>query len=177
VNCAGGLALVACAFASDACAARSGGDCEAIALVCDKTTITLTSPNDAWTPGMYTLALTTSGTQAHCTVAISAPPPSNGIAGLCPLDGTFTLKLVTVDSCPPVVCNSTACTFMSCTPIPDHFQMTLVIQGMPTKLGLSLSRDGNALMSQTIAPKETRTGSATCGTCTNASATVSVAGG
>jgi hypothetical protein len=66
---------------------------------------------------------------------------------------------------------------MSCTPIPSHFRITLVIQGTPAQVGLSLSRDGNQLMSETIAPKDTTTGNASCGTCTNGSATVSVAGG
>jgi len=43
------------------------------------------------------------------------------------------------------------------------------------QLGLNLTVDGNALMNETIAPKATTMGSAACGTCTNASATLSIA--
>jgi hypothetical protein len=68
---------------------------------------------------------------------------------------------------------------MSATPIPGHFQMTVVIQGLPTEVGLNLSLDGNAVTSETIAPKAStdEPNGAGCGTCTSASATVSVAGG
>jgi len=57
--------------------------------------------------------------------------------------------------------------------------MVLGIGAMPAKLGLDLSVDGNALMNETIAPMQTTTepNGAGCGTCTNASATLSIAGG
>jgi len=80
---------------------------------------------------------------------------------------------------------------MSCTPIPGRFQMTLKIgaglgfapsYGQPLlveRLGLNLSLEGNELMDVTIAPARTTTepNGAGCGACTNASATLSIAGG
>jgi hypothetical protein len=123
VSCAWGAGLVACAVASGAaCLDFQGHSCGGVNPICNKTTVTLASPNDAWTPGMYTLALTADGTQGQCTVTISDPPPLNGVGALCPLDGTFTLELVTVDSCPPVVCNANACEGMSCTQFPVTFR-------------------------------------------------------
>jgi hypothetical protein len=55
--------------------------------------------------------------------------------------------------------------------------MTLVIKDMPTEVGVNLALDGNAVISETIAPKATTTepNGVGCGTCTNASATISVA--
>jgi hypothetical protein len=55
----------------------------------------------------------------------------------------------------------------------------LGINGMPAQLGLDLSLNGSELMEETIAPKQTTTepNGAGCGTCTNASATLSIAGG
>ena len=57
--------------------------------------------------------------------------------------------------------------------------MVLVIQGLPTQVGLNLSLDGKAVMNETIAPRSitTEPNGAGCGTCTHGSATVSVAGG
>jgi len=50
---------------------------------------------------------------------------------------------------------------------------------MPAQLGLDLSLNGNELMKETIAPAQTTTepNGVGCGTCTNASATLSIAGG
>jgi hypothetical protein len=164
--------------ASSACIDLAGHDCTAIG--CNNaTTITLQAPNDAWAAGMYTLALRIDGTPGQCTMQVPDPPPVSGVQGSCGLGATATLTLATVDTCPPVVCKNGACEGMSCTPIPGRFQMVLVIQGLPTQVGLNLSVDGNSLMNQTIAPKSTTTqpNGAGCGTCTNGSATLSLPGG
>jgi hypothetical protein len=170
--------LLTCAATSGACIDLAGHSCTAIGCS-NETTITLQSPNDAWAAGTYTLALTKDGTPAQCTMQVPDPPPANGAEGSCGLGATTTMALTTVDSCPPVVCKNGACESMSCTPIPGRFQMTLVLKGMPAQVGLGLSVDGNAVISETIAPKSTTTelNGAGCGTCTNGSATVSVAGG
>jgi hypothetical protein len=171
--------LVACAAASAGCGIFASHSCTELALVCDETTITLQTPSDGWTAGAYTLALTMDGTPAQCTMPVPDPPPVSGVQGNCGLGANVTMQLRALQSCPPVVCNATACEGMSCTPIAGRFQMTLVLQGMPAQVGLSLSVDGNAVMSESIAPKSATTepNGAGCGTCTNASATVSLAGG
>jgi hypothetical protein len=129
--------------------------------------------------GTYTLALNMDGTAGQCTLPIPDPPATNGMAGLCWLGANYTLALTTIDSCPPVVCNATACRGMSCTPIPGRFQMKLTINGLPAQVGLDVSLDGNKLMSESIAPKLTTTepNGQGCGQCTNGSSTLSVTGG
>jgi hypothetical protein len=186
----GGIALAMCAVTSASCINLAGQSCTLTAPVCEQTTIILQAPSDAWTAGMYTLALTIDGTPAQCTLQIPDPPPVGAVQGSCGLS-TVTFSLTTVDSCPPVVCSNGACEGMSCTPIPGRFQTTLKIgtgfgstvsDAQPHvvgQLGLNLSLDGNNLLNETIAPKQTTTepNGAGCGTCTNASATLSIAGG
>jgi hypothetical protein len=170
---------LASAAASVGCSALAGHSCTDVFFFCDQTTVTLQSPNDAWTAGTYSLAVTMDGTSAQCTVQMPDPPPTGGVQGNCGSSTNLTLALTTVDSVPPVVCSGGACEGMSATPIPGHFQMTVGIQGLPTEVGLALSLDGTTLMSESIAPKSTTTepNGEGCGTCTNASATVSVEGG
>lgn len=173
-----GAGVVACALATAACGTLAGHSCEGVYYICNQTAVTLQSPSDAWAAGNYTLALTVDGTPEQCTIDVPDPPPVSGAQGACSLGSNITLALVSVESCPPVVCNGTACQGMSCTPIPGHFQMTIVVQGVPTHLGLNLSLNGNHLMSETIAPESTTTepNGAGCGMCTLGFATVSVAG-
>jgi hypothetical protein len=54
--------------------------------------------------------------------------------------------------------------------------MTLVIQGLPAEVGLDLSVNGNDVMNETIAPNVTTTepNGAGCGTCSNATASLSI---
>ena len=187
------VALASCGSGGSAPASSTGSTeegqgCGDIALSCNQTVITLQSPNDAWASGTYTLALNIDGTPAHCLLPIPDPPPTNGAQGTCGVSAVM-FSLTTVDSCPPVVCSNGVCGAMSCTPIPGRFQMTLKIgtgfgftvsDAQPHVVGqlsVDLSVDGNALMNETIAPKATTTGSAACGFCTSASATLSIAGG
>jgi hypothetical protein len=169
--------VVTCALAGAGCG--DSHSCSAVYYVCDQTDVTLQSPSEAWTAGTYALALTVNSTSGQCTIVVPDSPPVSGVQGTCGSGSNITLALVPVDSCPPVVCDSTACKGMSCTPIPGHFQMTLVVQGVPPHMGLNLSLNGKQLMSETIAPKSTTTepNGAGCGTCTLGSATVSVEGG
>jgi hypothetical protein len=162
--------------------------CYFLAANCDRTTITLQSANDAWAAGAYTLVLTMDGAPGQCTMQVPDPPPLSGVQGSCGLGATSALALATVDSCPPVVCTNGACEAMSCTPIPGHFQMIFTINpsvsnssaaSTPGKVGMNLTVDGKQIFNQTVMPKAVTTepNGVGCGTCTNASATVSVAGG
>lgn len=152
-------------------------------MLCHQTSITIQAPNDAWAAGSYIVALTLDGTPAQCSLQIPDPSPVGGVQGSCGANAALTFRLITVDSCLPVACsgsNGTPCKSMGgCAPIPGRFRMVLGIGAMPAKLGLDLSVDGNALMNETIAPMQTTTepNGAGCGTCTNASATLSIAGG
>ena len=155
------------------CASHS---CTDVGYTCEQTQITLLAPNDAWAAGTYTLTLTVDDSPVQCTISVPTSPPSSGVAGSCPIGA---LELNAVDSCPPVVCDGAACEGMSCTPIAGQFQMTVTIQGLPTQVGLALSVNGMPLTSETVAPMSTTTevNGQGCGTCTNASATVSIHAG
>ncbi len=178
MNCLSTFCL-ASAAASVGCSAFASHSCTDAFFSCDQTTVTLQSPNDAWTAGTYSLAVTMDGTLAQCSVQMPDPPPTSGVQGNCGANTNLTLALTTVDLVHPIVCSGGACEGMSATRIPGHFQMTVVIQGLPTEVGLTLSLDGNAVVSETIAPKASTNepNGAGCGTCTTATATVSVAGG
>jgi hypothetical protein len=188
----GGIALAASAVAIASCIDLSSHSCSAAGFVCDETSITLQSPNDAWTAGTYTLAIVADGVPQQCTM--QSPDPPAAAQGTCSANGT-TLSLDPICPPTPIVCNAVACGGMSNSGFagcfPGRFTMTLTIgkgfgfmvsDAQPHvvgQLGLKLSVDGNALMNETIAPTQTTTepNGAGCGTCTNASATLSIAGG
>jgi hypothetical protein len=111
----------------------------------------------------------------QCVVSVPASPSSNGVAGSCGL-GSYGLRLESVLSCPQVVCDQGACGGMSCTPVVGHFQMMLTIQGLPAQISVNVAVDGKVLLSDTVAATATTTepNGPGCGTCANASATVSV---
>jgi hypothetical protein len=176
------VAIASCGSGGSAPAFSTGSDeqgqgCGDLGISCNQTVITLQSPNDAWASGTYTLALNIDGTPAQCSLPIPDPAPTNGVRGTCGQGSDLSLSLVSLESCPPVVCDSLVCHGTSCSPIPGRFHIVLGINGTPAQLGLDLSLDGNELMKETIAPKVTTSGSAACGFCTNASATLSIAGG
>jgi len=182
----GGIALATCAVSTGSCIDLGSRSCTAIALVCEQTTVTLQSPNDAWTAGTYTLAIVVDGFSQQCTIEV--PDPPSAAQGTCLAPGT-TLSLSPIRPIPPAVCNAGTCSesASSADCLAGRFTMALTF-GSPRgfevpdahvvgQLGLNLSVDGNELMSETIAPKATTTGSAACGFCTNASATLSIGGG
>jgi hypothetical protein len=137
MNCLLTLCL-ASAAASVGCSAFASHSCTGEFFFCDQTTVTLQSPNDAWTAGTYSLTVTMDGTSAECSVQMPDPPPTSGVQGNCGSNTNLALALTTLDSVHPIVCNGAACEGMSATPIPGYFQMTVVIQGLPTEVGLTL---------------------------------------
>jgi hypothetical protein len=173
------VAVGALAVAASSLIGCTSHSCSAVGYVCGQTQIVLRSPNDGWTPGMYTLTLSQAGTPGQCSIPVSAAPPFNGVVGSCPIGGAYSLDLTPIESCPPVVCDGAACEGMTCTPIAGRFQMTVTIQGLPPQVGLGLSFNGMTLTSETVAPTSATTepNGQGCGTCTNASATVSVPAG
>jgi hypothetical protein len=161
--------------------------CTARGATCDQTLITLQSPNNVWAAGVYTLALNIDGTMEQCTLQISDPPPENSIQGTCSLAGT-TLSLEQICVEPAAVCHNNTCERPPANCLAGQFQMQVVASpaGGPdaqphvaAQVGLDLSVDGRSVTSVTIAPKATTTepNGAGCGTCTNASTTIPIAGG
>jgi hypothetical protein len=168
---------IACSLASGACV--SDHECSFNVPSCDQTLITLQSPKNAWTPGVYKLTLN-NGTANECTLSISAPPPAGSLDGTCSsADTRFTLTQLCLP--PPMVCNSTACSVMepntNC--LPGQFQIDITSPLHPGPVGLDLEVDDRTLMNETITPKAVTTepNGEGCGMCTNASVTVSISGG
>ena len=176
------LLAIGCALHSLAtlgCSPFASHGCTAFGPICGRTTITWQAPDDTWSPGAYVLTLTADGGSTDCSVLMPDPPPTGDVQGVCPSSTSVTLSFAAVQSCPPVVCDASACTGRSCTPIPGHFQLALALEAMPTVLGLALALDGGPIASVTVAPlvKTTEPNGQGCGTCTNASATIYVDGG
>ncbi len=179
-----GLAgLLACALGSVSCVMSHS--CTDLAPTCDQTGITLQSPHDAWTAGMYTLALNVDGASVQCTLQIPVAPASS-VEGTC---SSTTTRFTLTQLCPqPVtVCDNNACTAMAsgANCLSNQFQIDIIVSHayepgaepkVASKVGLALSVDGRSVISETIAPKAitTEPNGAGCGICTNASATVAI---
>jgi hypothetical protein len=123
----------------------------------------------------------------HLTVS-DPPPTGTPIKGTCSAtNAAWTLTQFCPQ--PEPVCNDAgACEgIVSC--LAGQFQMTVVIatqgfgasfaSGVASQVAIDLSVDGRELSHETIAPtvKTTEPNGPGCGMCTNASATLSVAGG
>jgi hypothetical protein len=190
MNCVSKVFVLACALGCGACVDLSGRTCVTIAFSCNQTSITLESPNNAWVAGGYALRLTVDGTASQCTLTIPASLPVGGsVLGTCTAND-ITWSLAQLCPQPPPVCDASGCGGLAsnATCVPGEFQMAVVISpnyGLATpphvaaEVALDLSVNGKNLLSTTIAPTSVTTEPAGrgCGTCTNASATVSVAGG
>jgi hypothetical protein len=159
--------------------------------ICDQTSITLQSPHNAWPAGMYTLALNVDGKAGQCTLSVPDPPPTGTVKGTCSaMDTAWTLTQLCPQ--PETVCNDAGACGGFYSPsncLAGQFQMYVVISphesganiasGVASQVAIDLSVDGMELDHETIAPavKTTEPRGPGCGTCTNASATLSVAGG
>ena len=155
--------------------------------ICDQTRITVQSPGDSWNPGAYILALLVNGVSQQCTLQVSNPPV--GVQGVCTAD-TTNLSLQPVCSQPPIVCNDGVCegTVSSANCLAGQFTMQLAIgpyHGTDAQppyaqpLSLNLSLQGIELLSETVAPSPVTQefSGGECGSCTNASETLSISGG
>jgi hypothetical protein len=168
----------ACLVGATACAActlaSTSHHCLFDVPSCDQTLITLQSPHNAWAPGSYKLTLN----GGECSLKIPAPPPTGDLEGTC-LSADTRFTLTQLCSPPPMVCNNTACsvTEPNTNCLPGQFQID-VVSPLLTQVGLDLEVDGRTLMNETITPTAATTepNGAGCGMCTNASATVSIAG-
>jgi hypothetical protein len=171
--------LATVALVTGACSGCASHSCTAIGYFCGNTNLTLTSPSDAWAAGTYTLTLTTNGASEQCTIPVPGSAPPDAIDGSCPSDSGVDVKLVPILSCPPAFCDAGTCTSAACTPIAGHFQLVVTLQEIPSTVVVSVLRDGKALLSETVSPTSATTepNGHGCGTCTNASATLSVSAG
>jgi hypothetical protein len=137
-----GIANTMCVIPSHSCTLVGCGNAA---------TITLRTANGAWTAGTYTIELSVDGTPGTCTLSIPDPPAS--AQGTCSsarnVFGLFPLSLFQESKCVTVTQGSA--TGESCTPIPGQFHLSLELSGTPVQVGLTVSRDGSQLASQTVA--------------------------
>jgi hypothetical protein len=121
---------------------------------------------------------------------ISDPPPTGTVPGTCSAPNVAWL-LTQLCPQPATVCKDGACEGMvsSANCLPGQFQMAVTVspQGfgpdassaLASRIAIDLSAEGTELIHETVEPTTTTTepNGVGCGTCTNASATLSVAGG
>jgi hypothetical protein len=168
--------MLACATAVAGCMTER--ICTEVAYFCNRTNITMQSTGNAWALGSYTLDVTADGVATTCTVQMPTSAPPDGAPGDCGPGSNVSFSVLPVTSCPPPVCNGNACEQMACTPVAGQFQLAVTIQSLPSHVALSLSVGGKSLVNDMLTPQAATTepNGKGCGTCTNASATVSTSG-
>ena len=175
------LALAACAVTSASCSSHG---CAGLGMICDQTVLTLETPGNAWAPGDYTLSLDVDGVAKQCTLHIPDPPVNGTTSGSCASSDT-TLQLRQICPQPRVVCNASACMGSSDSDDCLSGQYTMQVAISPdwspdaqprtaSQVALDLSVDGRSITNTSVAPQASTTepDGVGCGTCTNASATV-----
>jgi hypothetical protein len=167
-----------------ACVAATAGcvgthECGSPYYLCNRTNITVQSPNNAWALGSYTLAIDADGTATTCTLQMPTSAWLDGVPGDCGAQSPVTVRVMPITSCPPRVCyQNGTCVTMACTPIPGQFELSITITSLTSHVALNLSVGGKPLLVETLTPQAATTepNGEGCGTCTNASATVSTMG-
>jgi hypothetical protein len=146
---------------------------------CNRTNITVQSPNNAWALGSYTLKVDADGTATTCTLQMPTSAPLGGAPADCGAGSPVTASVVPIASCPKPVCyQDGTCSQMSCTPVPGQFELSITIPSLSPHVGVNLSVGGKSLLVGTLTPQSTTTepNGKGCGFCTNASATASTTG-
>ena len=175
------LAPAAIAAVSASCSSHG---CTAIGTICDRTVLTLQTPDDTWAAGDYTLSLDVDGVAKQCTLHIPDPPVDGVTSGTC-TSSDASLRLLQICPEPKVVCNASACMGSSdsedCLSGLYTMQVDLspsfgpVVQPrLASEVAVDLSVDGRSILSARVSPQATTTepNGAGCGTCTNGSATI-----
>jgi hypothetical protein len=174
----GGLALAGLAVAGCAPAGSSCGD----KTCTDGATLDFVTPSGAWAPGTYELALLVDGQSASCALKVPAMPSATGIVtGSCTSSIGLTLS-------PEAQCSGDASADASdetssgtaCAASANAYQQVLTLPGMPLTVVVTMTRDANMLLQQTIALTyaDVHPNGPSCGpTCHEAGAVVVVAHG
>jgi hypothetical protein len=168
---------LACAAALAGCGATHV--CSDVYYFCNRTNITVQSPNNAWALGSYTLSLDADGAATTCTLQMPTSAPPSGAPADCGAQSPVTVSVMPITSCPQPVCyQNGTCEQMACTPLPGQFELSITIPSLTSHVALNLSVGGKPLLASTLTPQAATTepNGKGCGTCTNASATASTAG-
>jgi hypothetical protein len=170
----GGLALAGPAAAGCSPAGSSCGDKTCM----DGATVDLVSPTGGWKAGTYELTLLVDGNSSSCALKVPAKPsPTAILAGACTATLTF-------DLAPQAQCLADAgdvdASPSDCASTAGALKQVLWLPGMPAMVVLTLARDGNMLVQQTIALTyaDMHPNGPSCGpTCQETGAVVDVPGG
>jgi hypothetical protein len=144
----------------------------------DGATIDLVTPAGGWAPGTYELTLLVDGQSASCALKVPAMPSTGPlVTGSC----TSTIGLTLA---PEAQCTGDASVDAAwstdCAASAGAFQQVLTLPGMPATVVLTMVRDGNMLVQQTIALTyaDVHPNGPSCGpTCHEATAVMVVAHG
>jgi hypothetical protein len=170
----GGLALAGLAASGCAPAGSSCGD----KTCSDGATLDFVTPSGGWKPGTYELTLLVDGDSSSCALKVPAmPSPTATVAGAC--TATMTFDLAPQAQCLADAGDADAST-ADCAATAGALQQVLTLPGMPLTVVLTLTRDGNMLVQQTIALTyaDVHPNGPSCGpTCREAGAVVDVPGG
>jgi hypothetical protein len=115
-------------------------------------TIFLQSPTGAWTPGTYELAVALddgTGGSASCALQVpAAPSPTSPINASCTSE--IGLTFLGDSQCRTLTSDSGDAVSGECLPVPGHFHQELSLPGTPSRVALTLSRDGHVLLQTTV---------------------------
>jgi len=107
----------------------------------------------AWREGSYTLEFSIDGEPHSCDFVVPDALPSRGQATLLDCGEGSEVELWQSLTCTSVVSHDGNSGSGSCTPIADEYQLSLELQGNPKTVSISLSRDGQPLLSDSRDPK------------------------
>lgn len=123
----------------------------------DSLFVELKSPNAAWAQGSYQLALTMDGKDITCGFALPKDLPQAGHVGeiVCTQRSDADKDFVRLMINQEMVCTEQVteqAVSSTCEPVPERYALQLHIPETPKTLSLSLTRDGQALLSRTYEP-------------------------
>jgi hypothetical protein len=141
-------AAVAWAAQSTGCTARS---CTEMACL-DGFTATFRTSNGAWPDGAYELVLRADQVETTCRFRLPEMlPAALGASTGLDCGGAVRATLHHESTCQSG-CNGEAC-WQGCTPIPDKFVLDVSLSGTPSRIEISLLRDGKELAGDKTEPK------------------------
>ena len=172
------LAAVAAVTTASGCNLLSSG-CTGAGCV-EGATITVKSSSRGWAPGHYTFDLKVDGAPASCTVSL--PPSASGLlpGGIVTSSCSARTASLTFEQDSSCVTTSNGMAVSeTCTPLAGQFHAALGLSGTPVQAAVDISRDGAALLSETVSfsYRLLQPNGANCGGCNRANATILIDAG
>ena len=170
------IALLAVALplvgAVGACSGHTG--CTDEGSLCGATTITALPPDGGWVGGSYGASVSWGTNTATCTIQMPASPPTGSIVGSCTPETSVTSEFRVDTPCRDAGCVGEACAVHCSSSDAAATQLIIVINTMPSRVDVALTRDGGSILTEVVMPQSTTTepNGSGCGTCTNSAASI-----